>query len=112
MGIVWLSILMQPCLMAMDHEQHNCPHCPPPIHEDCAGGGTIEDCGYLKGLDLDRRVSKTKFGEGSEDLQPALISTCELPQFALVSVAHGNFPKSAAAPPGPPLNVLFCVYLK
>ncbi len=111
MGIVWLSMLMQPCLMAMDHEQHICPHCPPPVHEDCAGR-TTEDCGYLEGLDLDRRVSKTKFGEGPENPQSVLISSCELPRFALVSAAHDSFPKNATAPPGPPLNVLHCVYLK
>ncbi len=111
MGMVWLSMLMQPCLMAMDHEQLACPHCPPPVHEDCASG-TTEDCGYLEGLDLDRRVSKTKFGEGPEDLQAILISSCELPRFVSESAAQGSFPKSATAPPGPPLNILFCVYLK
>ncbi len=110
MGIVWLSMLMQPCLMAMDHEQHNCPHCPPPMHEDCAGE-TTEDCGYSEGLDFDRRVSKTKFGGSSENLQLILNSSCETPDFSSLSAAHSSFPRHATAPPGPPLNVLYCVYL-
>ena len=115
-AIVWLSMLWQPCAMAADmdmdmgHEQHSCPHCPPPMHEDCKGNA-IGECDYLDRFDTDRRASKLKFEESKADAQPVLLSACQSLQLATVLASHPSFSKHATAPPGPPLNVLFCTYL-
>jgi len=115
-AIVWLSMLWQPCAVAMDmdmgmdHEQHSCPHCPPPMHEDCEGN-TTEECDYFDRFDTDRRASKTKLGESPQDLQIALYSVCRLPDYSPLFAVHSSLSKHATAPSGPPLNVLFCTYL-
>lgn len=97
--------------MDMDHAPHACPHCPPSMHEDCDGDAT-ESCDYLERFDTDRRASKAKIGVDPVDPQVALPASYEsLPAFSEISL-HSDLTKHATAPPGPPLNVLFCVYLR
>ena len=117
-AVVWLSMLWQPCAMAMDmdgemamgHEQHSCPHCPPPMHEDC--GNSLEECAYFDRFDVDRRGAKLKLGESLQDVQPVLLAASHTSQLAFVSaLSSGPHYACATAPPGPPLNVLFCTYL-
>ena len=122
-------MLWQPCAAAMDmhedmdmgagmhmgmdmgHEQHRCPHCPPSMHEEC-GDNATEACEYLERFDADRRASKAKIGENPGDQLLVLLASCEaLPVFSEFSL-YSNPNKHATAPPGPPLNVLYCVYLK
>jgi len=115
-AVVWLSMLWQPCAVAMemdmgvDHGQHSCPHCPPPMHEECEAN-TTEECDYFDRFDTDRRGSKTKFGEAPEDVQLVLHSVCQLPNFPPPFAVHSSLSIDTTAPPGPPLNVLFCTYL-
>ena len=134
-GVVWLSMLWQPCAMAMDadggqhspmhmdmhggahtpmdmgmdHGQQSCPHCPPLMHEDCEGNAS-GDCDYFDRFDADRRVSKLKFEESS-DIQPILHPLTQPPDLSLAFSVQGNPPKHTAAPPGPALTVLYCSYL-
>ena len=116
-SVMWVSMLLQPCAMAMgagqmgmDHEQHSCPHCPPPMHEECVDEAV--ECRYLERFDVDHRASTAKFSAGSEDFQSVLNSYCEAPLLPARAVTRFSSPRHATAPPGPPLNVLFCVYLK
>jgi len=114
-AIVWFSMLWQPCAVAMDmemgmdHEQHSCPHCPPPMHEEC-GGNTAVACDYFDRLDTDRLATKIKFEEGPEDVQLALYSICEPVGVSLHFPPRSRISSYVTAPPGPPLNVLYCTY--
>jgi len=97
--------------MDMDHESHACPHCPPSMHEEC-GGNALEACEYLDRFDTDRRVSKAKIGEDPVDRQLVVLASYEsLPVFSRLAL-HSDLGKHATAPPGPPLNVLFCSFLR
>ena len=128
LAVVWLSMLWQPCAVAMDmhtnmdmgagmhmsmdmdHEQHACPHCPPSMHEDC-GSDATEACEYLDRFDTDRRTSKTKIDDDSTDLQLVLLTSHESQTIFSKSSLPSALKDHATAPPGPPLNLLFCVYL-
>lgn len=59
-ALVWLSIVVAPCAMAMQANipapEHDCPHCPPqPCHETAP-----QDCDAPDSLDSLRLVDKTE----------------------------------------------------
>ena len=59
-ALVWLSIVVAPCAMALQAgaqmSEHDCPHCPPrPCHEV-----TPQDCDETDSLDSLRVVDKTE----------------------------------------------------
>jgi len=97
--------------MDMGHEQHVCPHCPPPMHEDC-GAEATEACEYLERFDTDRRTAKTKSGDDPVDYQLALLASPESPRVFPNLSPHSRSSNQVTTPPGPSRNVLFCVYLK
>ncbi|MDT8450955.1 MAG: hypothetical protein RQ847_12370 [Wenzhouxiangellaceae bacterium] len=59
-GLIWLSIVVAPCAMAMQVEpaagEMVCPHCPPPPCHDVAP----DDCSDLDSLDALRLAEQVK----------------------------------------------------
>jgi len=100
--------------MAMGVAVHTCPHCPPQETaekspcEELAG----EDCTTEDQVSADSRSSQSKLKNNPTDLLAVIRTT----PIASVKSAHATqcFPDIAAwrYPGGPPLNVLYCVYLK
>ena len=118
LAAAWLGMLWQPCAMAMDMEahagheqQHSCPHCPPPQHTDCEDAA--DACVYVDRYDADRRAAKHKAGAGVEDVQFVALPSCVISRLPLPSSGFAGFAVHETAPPiRPPLNILFCSYLK
>jgi len=121
---VWLNLAVQPCAMAYESDDHDCPHCPPAqTHEHgdmhggmdqkmpCADGAA--DCTIEEDWSHDARGAKSKLKD-----VPAEIPVAIAPQELNVQLYR---PAGTAGPPGcslaqagasPPLHVLYCVYLK
>ena len=108
---VWVNLVFQACAMAAMPADH-CPHCPPEMHGSEMPMAPME-CGLIDSIDdpnfvnpsskLDSEISDldfTTFGSWFE--VPWVFSNdVELPRYKPLQSDHG-----------PPLNVLFCVYLK
>ena len=124
LAVVWVGMLWQPCASAMDmdghaghaghaehaqHAEHHCPHCPPQAHNDCET--VTEECASLDRFDADRRTAKFNFGAGADDVPQVPIaywsSLRPLPRPTVSARAED----CGSLPQGPPLNILFCVYL-
>ena len=118
---VWLSLAMQPCVMALGMDgDHDCPHCPPPVemmhhagHDmamsemPCATG---DDCSPLDDFNYDGRTPQAKVKDVK--LQPlAIVAIDNLePTFVVVGTVASRL---AGIHPGgapPPRHKLFCVY--
>lgn len=118
----WLNLALMPCAMAFEavpetewsqgHEQkqqeqheHDCPHCPP-------AGMTAADCLSPDESTLDARNGCVKLKDAPAE-QPVVMMP---PQFLLpATVLRSPAPdRCYSRYPGspPPLNVLYCVYLK
>ena len=117
LAVAWLGMLWQPCAMAMGmdagtaHAQHACPHCPPPQHTDCEDAA--DECTYVDRFDADRRTAKFKSGAGPEDVPHIVLpSSCPASRLPLPSRSYARLAVHRTVPPGPPLNILFCAYLK
>jgi len=113
--VVWLSMMLQPCLMGMElSSDHDCPHCPPQTAEhpcDTARDSISEKCSFVDGYDYDGRLSSFKHSDISDQL-PAIVS--RLPLSALASppkhtLWYRNHYQYSAH--GPPLNLLNCTFL-
>ena len=112
--VAWLAVIVQPCAMAMGVESDSCPHCPPQETaekspcEELAG----EDCTTEDQVSADSRSSQSKLKNNPTDLLAAIPT----PPIASAKSAYATqcLPDAAAwlYPGGPPLNVLYCVYLK
>lgn len=122
---VCLNLVIQPCAIAMAGDS-DCLHCPPAAGEEMAAhhghhaaaetdeapcAALEAPCGDLDGVSLDQRggQAKTKF---SGDTSAAPVT--ELPA---VELFRTEIQAAAAGPPGttrasPPLNLLYCVFLK
>ena len=115
LAVAWLGMLWQPCAMAMGmdagsgHAQHACAHCPAPQHTDCEDAA--DKCTYADRFDADRRTAKLKSGAGLEDVQHIVLPSCHAAWLPLPSWGDARLTVNAIAPPGPPLNILFCAYL-
>lgn len=120
---VWLNLALQPCAMAYEVDDHDCPHCPPAGTHDhggqhdgmgqempCADGAA--DCAIDPDWSHDARGAKSKLKDAPTDSPVAVI-----PLELAATPVHdcGAQPRSrysslrAGAPP--PLHVLYCVYL-
>lgn len=119
LAVVWLSMVVQPCLMAaemdgqmdgaMDGQMDgHCPHCPTPMQQDCASGA----CTYVDRVDYDGRTPQVRLANAPLDDHPVLFATLAA-VFSLPTGACSTGPPLDATSdlPTPPLNVLFCVYL-
>jgi len=121
---VWLNLALQPCAMALAAEDHNdCLHCPPAqsvehngVHGDmghdmpCADD--LSDCAIVDALNHDGRSGKIKLDDAPADMLLAIAPhELSLPFGQVVSErAPPRYASVHAATP--PLNVLYCVYLK
>lgn len=121
---VWLNLAMQPCAMAYEADDHDCPHCPPAeTHEHgdmhgsmdqkmpCADGAS--DCSIDEDWNHDSRGGKSKLNDAPTDSLVAIAPH----EFAALHRHAGDAPLrprhtllQAGAPP--PLYVLNCAYLK
>ncbi len=115
---VWLSMALQPCVMAMDigdpealsAHRADCPHC----FEDTSAAGHCDEsaqshCTYIDGFDYDGRGSslhQPDFNGTVVGLLPAPIQVRLFPQ-------QVKLPPSAYAPTAPTvrLNIRYCVFL-
>jgi len=121
---VWLNLAVQPCAMAYEAEDHDCPHCPPAAtheHGDmhgsmdanmpCADGAS--DCNIDDHWNHDSRGSQSKLKDAPAD---SLIAVAPHELDVATHRRHETSAPSrdsavqAGAPP--PLYVLNCVYLK
>ncbi|MDZ7769923.1 MAG: hypothetical protein U5K38_12965 [Woeseiaceae bacterium] len=118
--VAWLNLALMPCAMAFEavpetewshgHEQpeqheHDCPHCPP-------AGTTAADCLSPDESTLDARNGYVKLKDAPAE-QPVVIMPPQFlsPTAVLRSPAPDRcYYQSPGTPP--PLNVLYCVYLK
>ena len=120
---VWLNLALQPCAMAYEVDDHDCPHCPPAATHDhgdrhdgmdhempCADGAA--DCAIDPDWSHDARGGKSKLKDAPADTPVAIV----LVELASEPISDGStLPPSrcstlqAGAPP--PLHVLYCVYL-
>ena len=122
---VWLNLALQPCAMAFAVEDDNdCLHCPPvqsvehggmhgAMDHDmpCADG--LSDCAIAGDLNHDGRGGQFKLKDAPANLVIAIASDELSLSFGQV-VSERPPPRYASVHAGapPPLNILYCVYLK
>jgi hypothetical protein len=112
-----LSLAFQPCAMAMDMDtDHPCPHCPAKTgekqHHQRSQLNVVADCDYVDIYSYDNRTSQSK-ADGSPQALPILVDSVfslDLPGF--VSEVYERASPLADHSSGPPLNILYCIYLK
>jgi hypothetical protein len=122
---VWLNLALQPCAMALESMQDkDCAHCPPAQMQEhggmhasmvdempCADAAT--DCSFSEDLNHDGRSGQLKLKDAQIDTPVAIAPR----EFTLFNGSPASFqlrPRYASvhAAASPPLNVLYCVYLK
>lgn len=120
LGLVFvaaLNLAFQPCSMAMETDtEHACPHCPPEMRH--AGHHGKQDLAEVAGCDVAGAYSIDSRSDSPQAKKP-------LPDLHFLPVADLRFATRATpdadvyiATPDtrrsadPPLNVLYCVYLK
>lgn len=110
--LVWLSMVLQPCAMALGSDtDYDCPHCPPQQNEQPCELGE-PDCNHVHKYNVDGRTAQAKVKDAPQD-SPMIVG--EL--FAFIPSVHtarvDDVSRQAIPPPyGPSLNILYCVYLK
>ncbi len=128
--VVSLNAVAQPCLMAMEMA-HDCVHCPPAMHEsgshEAPGShgapDTHEDCGtqtpglpkeacaYLSEFDHDRQLASLAKDGDSQKLPLAVAGEFDWAAFPLGESSAVPRTAPSAGPPGPALNLVYCVFL-
>ena len=118
--VAMFNLVVQPCAMAMDMDMdpdHPCPHCPESLHEapaaEPASTSTVAaDCNSADVFSLDARTTQL----GAKDLADDVpVYAIDLFSPWVPEVAAGQYEprlQSGAFSGDPPLNVLYCVYLK
>lgn len=139
LAVVWVGMLWQPCASAAgmdehaghtghvetalpaghaahahhagqaEHAEQHCPHCPPLVHGDCAT--LTEECASLDRFDADRRAAKLNFGAGADDVPQVPIAYWSSLRPLSPPDASARREDCGSLRQGPPLNILFCVYL-
>jgi len=113
LGVVWLNMVLQPCVMAAETNMSMpgpCPHCPAPMSEDC-GGGAANVCTYFDRVDYDGRILHRKV---VKKVDYGFVTVAALPAEHLhpaTVCATGPPPDAELHLPAVPINVLHCVYL-
>lgn len=122
---VWLSLALQPCVMALESGDHgDCPHCPPEVSQHHAGHdmamhemGTMAmpcaasgDCDSLDELNYDGRTAEVK-ADKVESTLAMLPPALEQQQATLPCRARSTRDTDHLSGAAPPLHVLNCVYL-
>lgn len=116
--VVWLNLALTPCAMAFDtapeteqahgleqQHEHECPHCPP-------AATTVADCLSHDESTLDARNGLVKLKDAPAEQPVAILPPQVLLPAAVVRspAPHRRHYRTPGNPP--PLNVLYCVYLK
>ena len=136
--VSWLSVSLQPCLMAMEsgatmtmesghaaHAMHDgemtsavadadCAHCPPAACEvdmSCDVQMSSE-CQPAVQCNLDSRRDKLKLEDAQDSFPPGIAATIAATPFASHNIVLPGI-RAVAHAPGyqPPLSILHCVYL-
>jgi len=113
LGVVWLNMVLQPCVMAAQTDMSMpgpCPHCPAPMSEDC-DGVPANVCTYFDQVDYDGRIPHPKI---IKKVDYGFVAVAALPAAHLHSAsacATGPPPDTELRLPAVPINVLHCVYL-
>jgi hypothetical protein len=127
--VVWLNLALQPCAMALDGDgDHGCPHCPPEMdHSGMSGhaGGSHPtspgvpcavdafDCMLADDYSHDGRGGQKTLKDAPDSGSAAILQTRILVPDLRREPSPGAVRYRFVAPgTSPPLNVLFCVYLK
>lgn len=98
--------------MALEFDDHDCPHCPASEVPPCETAITA-DCDLDELLNAESRNGQLKFKDSPNELPVAMLPTTAID-------VSWSIPRSLPIPDspvhlkpsGPPRNVLFCVYLK
>lgn len=128
--VVWLNIALQPCAMAFSTESEpDCIHCPPAqTHHDVGNNqhaghdmgsphasclGDAAGCSVLDEIQFDARTSDVKLKDLPNEI-PLGLAPVDLTLHASLQYASAPTLLLRSFPPGtpPPLNKLYCVYLK
>lgn len=112
-----LGLAFQPCVMAMDVDtDHPCPHCPTGAtqmqHHQDPQLQKVADCDYVDIYSHDSRTAQSKAKDTLDNL-PVVVDSAfsfDVPRF--VADAYKRASPSARHSSGPPLNILYCIYLK
>jgi hypothetical protein len=115
--VAMFNLVFQPCTMAMEMDvDHDCPHCPTIVshdqHQHNQQFAEVADCDYLDFYSYDKRTTESKAKDSSQDL-PVIVADIfpkVVPQSAPQAFERASH--SAALTGGPPLSILYCVYLK
>lgn len=125
--VVWLNLALQPCAMAQDGDR-GCPHCPPEMdHSGMSGhaGGTHStspgvpcaldafDCMLADDYSYDGRGGQKPLKDAPDSGSAVILETRILvPDLRRLPAPGAVRHKFVTPGTSPPLNVLFCVYLK
>ncbi|NND60742.1 MAG: hypothetical protein HKN49_10785 [Gammaproteobacteria bacterium] len=119
-AVVWLNLVLQPCVMALESDNHgDCPHCPPEMSQHHAGHDMARmetpcasdgECDPLNEFNYDGRniqVKADKFEVVLALLPPAFNRN----QPTVAGLARSTRDSDHLSGAAPPLRVLYCVYL-
>jgi hypothetical protein len=106
-----MSILLQPCALSMSLASEHCPACPVTEIPECES--TIRpDCVLADPYSAEPRSTQFKPEYVPLDLPVAIESTFYETASNNAATAYSSpVTRSGFYPGGPPLNVLYCVYL-
>jgi hypothetical protein len=124
-AVVWLNLALQPCAIALEGNEE-CPRCPPEMdhrgshHGDSDDSANSEapcatssfDCTLVDDYNHDRG-GYAKLKDAPNNAPVAVVDT-NLAPWHVSRTTSKNVDRYTFAAPGaaPPLNVLYCVYLK
>ncbi len=118
--VMWLNLVVTPCAMALDSDDHDCPHCPPAEEHGMAGhhghGEVERSCATMQSdcCDLAEATVETRTEKSASKNSPDLVQVVA-PAYVDLLLQNDRI-VAAADPPDPPgvsprLHVLNCVYL-
>ncbi|MCH9674365.1 MAG: hypothetical protein K0U93_23200 [Gammaproteobacteria bacterium] len=113
-AVAWLAVILQPCAMAMGVDEHDCPHCPPAETRETPPCETTNnpDCAFDDEINAEARSQQVKVKDSHHDLPMAIAPAAyDTLQLTFVSQPVPDT-RLLLHPSGPPLHVLYCVYLK
>jgi len=115
--VAMLNLIFQPCVMAMDMDtDHPCPHCPTETsqvqHHQDPQLSMVADCDYVDVYSHDSRTAQSKGNDLVEDLPIFVNGIFSLSVPAIQTCSCERASPTATYSSGPPLSILYCVYLK
>ena len=108
---VWVNLVFQTCAMAA-MPAGDCPHCPPGMHDSGMPMAPM-DCGLIDSIDDPDLVGPAdRLDSGIDGIQPVAFAGLLPVDVRPTQDVKIRRHKALNSVHGPPLNVLFCVYLK